>query len=126
LRERQKTRTWIPALATLLLLLFSAGADIGIRTVLEPPLCQVAHGLGTPAQSNETTSIATAGGRSLWVTKPTKEPGSRSVAVLNGHQVQKTVLRVSRSHQIRLSSSHDFAFVRFSSVRAPPVPAFAI
>lgn len=125
--ERQKIGKWMPALATLALLLFSASADIGISKALERHLHLAINGLGAPVQTNEASNIAAAAGRALWVTKPTKVPGSKkSVAVLDGHRVQKTVLLVSRSRQISLTASHDFALVRITSVRAPPAPAFAI
>ena len=125
--ERQKIGKWMPALATLVLLLFSASADSGNSRELERPLHLAANGLGAPVQTNEAGNIAAAAGRALEVTKPTRLPGSKkSVAVLNGHGVQKTVLLVSRSRQITFTASHDFALVRITSVRAPPAPAFAI
>ena len=116
----------MPALATLLLLLFSASPDIGNKA-LERPLHLAINGLGAPVHTNEASNIAAPAGRALWATKPTKVPGSKkSAAALDGHEVQKTVLLVSRYRQITLTASHDFALVRITSVRAPPAPAFAI
>jgi hypothetical protein len=116
----------MPALATLLLLLFSASPDIGNKA-LERPLHLAINGLGAPVGTNEASNIAAPAGRALWATKPTKAPGSKKpAAALDGHKVQKTVLLVSRYRQITLTASHDFALVRITSVRAPPAPAFAI
>jgi hypothetical protein len=127
LSERQRSEKWMTALATLVLLLFSACGETGISKTLERPLHLALPGLGSPAQSNEASNVAATGGRTLWVTNPTKVPGSKkSVAVLDGHKVQHAVLIASRSRQIILTESHDFAFVRITSARAPPAPAFAI
>ena len=127
LSDRQKIGKWVPALATLVVLLFSASAGIGNGKALERPLQLAINGFGAPAQPNDASNIAAAAGPALWVTKPTKLAGSKkSVAVLDGHRIQKTVLIVSRSRQIAFASSRDFVFVAVTSVRGPPAPSFAI
>jgi hypothetical protein len=126
LSERQNIGRWIPALATLVLLLFSAGANTGISEPLERPL-HLANGFGAPEPTNEAGNIAATAGRALSVTKPTKAPGSKkSVGVLDGYQVQKTVLLVARSRQITQTPSHEARVDRIATVRGPPSVAFAI
>jgi len=117
------------ALATLALLLLATNPGVGTSKTLEPPLLPTANGFGPPVHSSEARNFASTAGRSLWVTSETRVPGSKSkksVATLDGYNVQTHVLPEYRALQFALTPVHDLASVRTTSARAPPVPAFAI